>query len=143
MTVCVGSHQLSQARRLLATDIRIAEIAVTPARSRKTGPAFLTDGAGDVRIVNWRRNAWGALCCSVHDPWEFADTLRVEPAELERVNGRDDNVSLRGASIRSDGDGTFFVAEESIPGVPHLGAAWSGRAGMDRGSGRPSLRNLA
>jgi agmatine deiminase len=120
LTVCAESQQKDLARQLLAPHIRIAEIAAAPANSRKAGPAFLTNRAGDVRIVNWRRNAWGALYCNVRARWPFADTLRVETTELERPNACSDNISLRGTSIRSDGDGTFFVAEESISGLPHL-----------------------
>jgi len=71
------------------------------------------------RAPRWRRNAWGALCCNTHASWRFADTLRVEAAELGPANGLFDGVSLSGASIRSDGDGTLFVAEESIAGLPH------------------------
>ncbi len=120
VTVCAGSHQKSLARRLLDPEIGVAEIAAERMHSKQPGLKFLTDGAGDVRIVNWRRNAWGALSCIVHAPWKFAETLRVETADMERAHGHLGNVSLRGASIRSDGDGTFFVAEESIQGMPHL-----------------------
>ena len=127
LTVCAGSQHKDLARQLLAPHIRIAEIAATPANSRKAGPAFLTNRAGDVRIVNWRRNAWGALYCNVHARWPFADTLRVEATELERAIGCSDNVSLRGASIRSDGDGPTFGDPRDAEAVASVCALYPDR----------------
>lgn len=113
VTMCFPTQERVMARALLDPKIRRVELGCESAGPRSSGPYFNVDSSGDVRIVNWRFDAWGGLQCAVHFPRQFENLLKVSVADLEQGNGGPAALVLDGISLRSDGQGTLFVVESS------------------------------
>lgn len=62
-TVAMGVNhgQFENARAMLPPQVRVVEISCNDAWMRDSGPVFVKNDAGDVRLVDFDFNAWGGL----------------------------------------------------------------------------------
>jgi agmatine deiminase len=90
---------------------------------RDCGPTFVVNDQGDVRLVDWKFNAWGGLYDGLYFPWDKDDMIPMKVAELEGVERYKADLVMEGGSIHVDGEGTVITTEECLlsPGRnPHL-----------------------
>lgn len=114
VTVGVNHRQYDNARNLLPPDVRVVEISNNDSWMRDCGPTFVVNGAGAVRGVNWKFNAWGGLVSGLYFPWDLDDAVPAKALEIERVDRYDAPLILEGGSIHVDGDGTLFTTEQCL-----------------------------
>lgn len=110
VTMGVNRDQLANARRMLPEHVRVVEIPNNDAWMRDCGPTFLVNGAGEVRLVNWRFNAWGGL----YSDWSLDEAVPLKVAEIEGVKCYNAPLILEGGSIHVDGEGTLLTTEQCL-----------------------------
>jgi len=110
VTVGVSATHYAQARAHLAPSVRTVELSSDDAWMRDVGPSFLVDGAGGLRGVDWRFNAWGGL----YRPYERDDAVAQKVLELERVPRYRAPWINEGGAIHVDGQGTVLVTEQCL-----------------------------
>lgn len=64
-----------QAREALPDTIRVLEMEADDSWARDVAPTFVRDGAGRLRGVSWRFNAWGGETDGLYASWEKDDAL--------------------------------------------------------------------
>jgi agmatine deiminase len=114
VTVGVNQRQYDNARSTLPPQVRVVEISSNDSWMRDCGATFLTNGAGAVRGVNWKFNAWGGVVDGLYFPWDLDDLAAVKMLEIERMDRYDAPLILEGGSIHSDGDGTLYTTEQCL-----------------------------
>jgi agmatine deiminase len=94
--------------------IRFFHIKTDRVWTRDSGPIFLTNGAGELAMTDWRFNAWAK-----YDNWKQDDQV---PARINKqlklkcwqpTHGGE-RVVLEGGSIDSNGDGLLLTTEECL-----------------------------
>jgi agmatine deiminase len=82
---------------------------------RDSGPTFVIDGHGHLRVVKWDFNAWGGLDEGLYFPWHLDDLVGYKIAELEGVDFyHPESFVMEGGSFDADGEGTLLVTEECL-----------------------------
>lgn len=114
VTVGVNHDQFENARNMLPPDVRVVEISSNDAWMRDCGPTFVVNDKGDVRLVDWRFNAWGGLCDGLYFPWDKDDMVPLKVAELEQIDRYKAPLVMEGGSIHVDGEGTVITTEECL-----------------------------
>ncbi len=123
VTVAVSDRQFAHCRALLSPSIRVVEISSDDAWMRDVGPAFVVDGAGGRRGVDWRFNAWGGLEEGLYFPWDRDERVAEKVLEIEGAPRYAAPLVLEGGSIHVDGQGTVLSTEECLLNPnrnPHL-----------------------
>jgi agmatine deiminase len=110
----VNPLQFQNARGMLPPQVRVVELSSNDAWMRDCGPTFVTDGKGEVRLVDWVFNAWGGLKGGLYFPWDLDDMVAQKVAELEGVDRYRAPLVLEGGSIHVDGEGTLLTTEECL-----------------------------
>jgi agmatine deiminase len=125
VTMLVSHKQFENARAKLPEKIRVIEMSNNDAWVRDSGPTFVVDGKGGLRLINWDFNAWGGLYDGLYFPWDFDDMIPRKIAELENVDFYSTpGFVLEGGSFHVDGEGTVITTEMCLlsPGRnPDLG----------------------
>jgi agmatine deiminase len=83
---------------------------------RDSGPTFVQDGAGRVKLVNWQFNAWAKYDNYARDERigeAVASITGLERLAPMRPDGRG-RVVLEGGAIETNGAGLFLVTEECL-----------------------------
>lgn len=114
VTVGASPRQFSNARAMLAPEIRVVEISNDDSWMRDCGPTFVLDGKGGVRAIDWIFNAWGGLDGGLYFPWDQDDLVAAKVAEIESVPRYRAPIVLEGGSIHVDGEGTLLTTEECL-----------------------------
>jgi len=114
VTLGVNPHQFQNARGMLSPRIRVVEMSNNDAWMRDSGPTFVIDGKGSVRLVDWVFNAWGGLNGGLYFPWDLDDLVARKVADLETVDRYRAALVLEGGSIHVDGKGTLLTTEECL-----------------------------
>jgi agmatine deiminase len=114
LTIGVNDGQFDNARDLLPPDVRVVELSSNDAWMRDCGPSFVVDGKGDVRLVDWRFNAWGGLYDGLYFPWDKDEKVPRKVAEIEGVDVYRAPLVMEGGSIHVDGEGTVLTTEECL-----------------------------
>ena len=110
VTVGVNHDQFDNARSRLPGDIRVLEISSDDAWLRDSGPSFVVNDRGDVRMVDWHFNSHGRYLPT----WEKDDRVARKIAEIEGVDRYRAPLVLEGGSIHVDGEGTVLTTEECL-----------------------------
>jgi len=119
VTMGANPDQFAIARQILPREVRVVELSNNDAWMRDCGPTFVVNGRGDVRLVNWRFNAWGGL----YQDWSLDEVVPLKVAELEGLDYYDAPLVLEGGSIHVDGEGTLLTTEQCLLNEnrnPHL-----------------------
>ena len=114
VTVGVNHDQYENARNLLPAEVRVVELSSNDAWVRDSGPTFVVDGEGGVRLVDWDFNAWGGLYDGLYFPWDKDQSIPLKIAELAGVDRYKADFVLEGGSIHVDGEGTVLTTEECL-----------------------------
>ena len=114
VTMGVSAAQFQNARGRLPDYIRVVEISYNDAWMRDCGPIFVTNASGQVRVVNWRFNAWGGLIDGLYFPWDLDEQVPEKVAEIERLDRYDAPMVLEGGAVHVDGEGTLLTTEECL-----------------------------
>jgi agmatine deiminase len=114
VTMCVSPAQFQNARRQLSPRIRVVEMTSNDSWVRDCGPTFVIDGAGRVRGVDWRFNAWGGLDDGLYFPWDQDELVAPKILDIERVERYAAPLVLEGGSIHVDGEGTLLTSAECL-----------------------------
>lgn len=110
VTMAVSPDGREHCRAALPPEIRVVELPLDDAWTRDTGPTFVVDGAGGLRGVDWRFNAWGGLYADHRADDDLARrVLEAEGAARYRAP-----LVLEGGSIHVDGEGTVLTTEECL-----------------------------
>ncbi|MCS6907682.1 MAG: agmatine deiminase family protein, partial [Anaerolineales bacterium] len=81
----VNPRQFLNARAMLPPEIRVVEVSNNDAWMRDVGPTFVIDGKGNVRLVDWKFNAWGGIKEGLYFPWDLDDLVPRKVAEIEGI----------------------------------------------------------
>jgi agmatine deiminase len=114
VTMAVSDAQFEHCRSLLPGEVRVVEVSTDDAWLRDSGPTFVVDGAGGVRGVDWRFNAWGGLDGGLYFPWDRDERAARKIIEIEAVDRYRAPIVLEGGSIHVDGEGTVIATEECL-----------------------------
>jgi len=114
LTMGVNQRQFQNARGMLPPQVRVVELSNNDAWMRDCGPTFVTNGKGEVRLVDWVFNAWGGLKGGLYFPWDLDDMVAEKVADLESVDRYRAPLVLEGGSIHVDGEGTLLATEECL-----------------------------
>ncbi len=117
---------IAEARRILATPIRVVELAHDDAWMRDCGPTFVVNEAGETRGVDWDFNAWGGERGGLYSAWDQDDLVARKVLDLEGLDRYKAPLVLEGGSILVDGEGTCLTTEECLLNPnrnPRLGKA--------------------
>jgi agmatine deiminase len=110
VTVGVNHDQFDNARSRLPDDVRVLEISSDDAWLRDSGPSFVVNDCGGVRLVDWHFNSHGRYLPT----WEKDDRVARKIAEIEGVDRYRAPLVLEGGSIHVDGEGTVLTTEECL-----------------------------
>jgi len=110
VTMGVNRDQLDRARQVIPSQVQVIELPNNDAWMRDCGPTFLVNDSGEVRLVNWRFNAWGGL----YADWSLDDAVPLKVAEIEGLNYYNAPLILEGGSIHVDGEGTLLTTEQCL-----------------------------
>jgi agmatine deiminase len=114
VTMGVSAAQFQNARNLLPENIRVVEISYNDSWMRDCGPIFVKNDQGEVRVVNWKFNAWGGLYDGLYFPWDMDEQVPEKVAEIERMDRYDAPMVLEGGAFNVDGEGTLLTTEECL-----------------------------
>lgn len=161
VTMAVSDAQYERCRSVLSPSIRVVEMSTDDAWMRDIGPSVVVDGAGGMRGVDWRFNAWGGLDGGLYSSWERDDRAARKVLEVEGLDRYRAPLVLEGGAIHVDGEGTVMATEECLLNpnrnpelsrqqvegsvLEHLGAErmiWLGR-GVDSDETDGHVDNLA
>lgn len=110
VTMGANPDQFAIARQILVDDVRVVELSNNDSWMRDCGPTFVVNGHGDIRLVNWRFNAWGGL----YADWSLDEVVPLKVAELEGLDYYNAPLILEGGSIHVDGEGTLLTTEQCL-----------------------------
>jgi agmatine deiminase len=110
VTIGASAAQYAHARAALPAAVRVVELSSDDAWMRDVGPSFLTNGAGALRGVHWRFNAWGGLYADCERDRQVAQKV-LELTNAERYCAPFVN---EGGAIHVDGEGTALVTEQCL-----------------------------
>ena len=114
VTVCASARQFANARAMLPPQVRVLEMSVDDAWFRDTGPAWLLDGHGAVRGVDFRFNAYGGLDGGLYFPWDRDDQIAGKILEIERADRYRAPFIAEMGGIQCDGEGTVLTTEQCL-----------------------------
>jgi len=114
VTMACSDGQFERCRSTLAPAVRVVEISTDDAWMRDIGPSFLLDGAGALRGVDWRFNAWGGSEGGLYASWERDGRAARKVLEIEGAERYRAPLILEGGSIHVDGEGTVLTTEECL-----------------------------
>ncbi len=102
------------ARQLLPSSVRVLELSSNDAWMRDCGPTFVVNDAGELRLVDWKFNAWGGLYDGLYFPWDKDEMVPRKIAEIEQVGRYQAPIVMEGGSFHVDGEGTVITTEECL-----------------------------
>ena len=114
VTVGVNHDQYENARSMLPANVRVIELSNNDAWIRDSGPTFIVNDEGGVRLVHWDFNAWGGLYDGLYFPWDKDQLIPQKIAEIERVDRYKAPLVMEGGSFHVDGEGTLITTEECL-----------------------------
>jgi agmatine deiminase len=114
VSIGVSAAQFQNARIQLPENIRVIEISYNDSWMRDCGPIFVKNDRGEVRVVNWKFNAWGGLFDGLYFPWDMDEQIPEKIAEIERMDRYDAPMVLEGGAFNVDGEGTLLTTEECL-----------------------------
>jgi len=119
----VSKRQFLNARSMLPERIRVIELSNNDAWVRDTGPTFVTNAEGHLRIIDWEFNAWGGLEGGLYFPWDQDNLIPQKIAQLTGADRYRAPLVMEGGSFHVDGEGTLVTTEECLLNPnrnPHL-----------------------
>jgi agmatine deiminase len=114
LTMGVNHSQFQNALGILPARVHVVELPCNDAWMRDCGPTFLIDGRGELRLVDWRFNAWGGLQGGLYSLWDLDEQVAGKVAAMEGVDYYRAPLVLEGGSIHVDGEGTLLTTEECL-----------------------------
>ncbi len=114
VTMCVSSRQFNNARHKLPAQVRVVEMSNNDAWMRDTGPTFVINDRGELRLVDWIFNAWGGLDSGLYFPWDLDDLIPRKITELTGAHRYKAQLVMEGGSFHVDGQGTLLTTEECL-----------------------------
>jgi agmatine deiminase len=126
VTIGVSRAQLTRARALLPSGMRVVALAHDDCWMRDVGPTCVVDRRGRVRGVDWHFNAWGGLAGGLYFPWDRDEQVARRVLALEGLARYRAPLVNEGGAIHVDGQGTALVTEECLLNPnrnPHLARA--------------------
>jgi agmatine deiminase len=110
VSVGVNHAQFDNARTSLPPEVRVVEIAQDDAWARDSGPTFVVNDAGEVRLVDWVFNSWGLaqLAC------DKDDRIPGAVAEIEGVDRYRAPLVMEGGAFHVDGEGSVLTTRECL-----------------------------
>ncbi len=114
VTMATSAAQFEHARASLPPAVRVVEMSSDDSWMRDVGPTFVCDGAGALRGVDWRFNAWGGLEGGLYFPWDEDDRVARKVLEVEGVDRYRAPLVLEGGAIHVDGEGTVLTTEQCL-----------------------------
>jgi len=110
----VNQRQFLNARAMLPAQIRVIELSNNDSWMRDVGPTFVINGKGEIRVVDWKFNAWGGIKEGLYFPWDLDDLVPRKVAEIEGIDRYAAPLVLEGGSIHVDGEGTLLTTEQCL-----------------------------
>lgn len=114
VTMCVSGEQFINARNKLPGQVRVIEMSSNDAWMRDSGPTFVVNDKGDLRLIDWDFNAWGGLDEGLYFPWDQDDLIPRKAAELVGADRYKAPLVMEGGSIHVDGEGTLLTTKECL-----------------------------
>jgi agmatine deiminase len=110
----VNQRQFLNARAMLPAHIRVIELSNNDSWMRDVGPTFVINDRGEIRLVDWKFNAWGGVKEGLYFPWDLDDLVPRKVAEIEGIDRYAAPLVLEGGSIHVDGEGTLLTTEQCL-----------------------------
>jgi agmatine deiminase len=119
--------QAQRVRDLCGQGVTPLEIPINDSWARDSGPAFVRDGTGTIKVVSFGFNAWG----NRWHPHDDDDRLAAAVAARLGLDVFQAPFVLEGGSILVDGEGTVITTEQCLLD-PNRNPTWS-REELERG----------
>ncbi len=107
------------AKKLLAGNVELIDIATNDTWIRDYGPTFVFDG-DQVVGIDWRFNAWGGK----YPPWDDDAAAAAQVCNLASVKVEASKLTLEGGAIETDGLGRLLTTPDCLE-TPTRNRGWS------------------
>lgn len=107
--VCNPSD-VGEVRNRCGSDVTIAEIQIDDSWTRDSGPIFLSNGRGELAIVDFGFNGWGGK----YRPYDSDAALAKAFASLLGAKRYQAPIILEGGAFFVDGEGTLVTTEGPV-----------------------------
>ncbi len=114
VTMGVSKEQFLNARNMLPDRVGVIELSNNDAWMRDTGPTFVVNDKGVLRIIDWDFNAWGGLEEGLYFPWDQDNLIPQKVAQLAGTDRYKAPLVMEGGSFHVDGEGTLITTEECL-----------------------------
>lgn len=114
ITMLVNESQYKNAKSMLPESVQVIEMSSDDAFIKDTGPFYVVNKRGDIRVVDFNFNAWGGLVDGLYFPWAKDNELAIKMADLDRLDYYRCSRVLESCSVMSDGEGTLYTTEDVI-----------------------------
>ena len=120
--------------RSAGADLPAIEFHICPTNRgwlRDSGPIFVKNGRGEIRITDWKFNAWAK-----YDDWRKDDRVPAFVSRRLKVPRTRLRMVLEGGAIDVDGAGTLLTTEECLLSPSQARNPSMSRADVEREVGR-------
>lgn len=114
ITMLVPADQLKNAREQLPTSVNTLEMASNDSWMRDSGPSFVINDQGELRLVDWQFNAYGGLEEGLYEPWDDDDQIPAKLSEHLGIGRYRAPIVCEGGAIHVDGQGTLMTTPDCL-----------------------------
>lgn len=114
ITMLTPADQLEIARVQLPKSVSVLEMASNDSWMRDSGPSFVTNHQGELRIVDWQFNAYGGLEEGLYYPWDDDDQIPAKLSEHLGISRYRAPIICEGGAIHVDGEGTLLTTPDCL-----------------------------
>ncbi|WP_158367892.1 agmatine deiminase [Candidatus Williamhamiltonella defendens] len=104
---------MSQAKKIMSSQINLVAMNSDDAWVRDTGPTMVTNGS-KIRSVHWKFNAWGGASGGLYDDWRKDEEVAQKISQFHNYSLYKAPIILEGGSIHTDGEGTLLTTSECL-----------------------------
>ena len=114
VTLLTAADQLENARSQLPESVSILEMPSNDSWMRDSGPSFVVNDEGELRLVDWQFNAYGGLEEGLYYPWEDDDRIPERLSEHLGLDRYRAPIICEGGAIHVDGEGTLMTTPDCL-----------------------------
>ena len=114
ITMLVSPNQMGNARQQLPKSVAVLEMPSNDSWMRDSGPSFVVNDAGELRMVDWRFNAYGGLEEGLYYPWDADDQIPEKLSEHLGIGRYRAPIVCEGGAIHVDGQGTLMSTPDCL-----------------------------
>ncbi len=114
VTMLTAADQLENARAQLPEPVQVLEMPSNDSWMRDSGPSFVKNGSGELRVVDWQFNAYGGLEEGLYEPWDDDDRIPERVSDYLKLDRYRAPITCEGGAIHVDGQGTLMTTRDCL-----------------------------